>query len=446
MTFFSAEDLRHFPLSQLYEERCKSLKVKANLQVLQQLPQTIGFQYRLNIINCGQTYLGSRGVVALCSVVQACPRLTHLNLEGCGMKAAAAKTLLAVLAVHPGIMFLNVSKNELGTTCGQLLLALVTNHRRICEVKFNDTLLIDPIRRKIDHQLEQNFRLKGHFSVPLIPEDSDDIEMVKKREREAEEAARAARELKLKQEMLERLPEWGPAALLEFSDMLKKHRLRMEDILSVFDRGLREPSAEVGDFQRACRILGIRTLSNEPSRCTEFADFFAAWDRNQQKINYVAVINSLRQHARFRLPSGDEVDAGTLHRKVVDQIFDRRVALKEAFEILDIDMTGKVQRSEAIVGVLSVVGAEIQQAEGGSSTSSDNEEAAQRVVRDSVASLIEAFAGGERSGDQLLPYREFLNCFTIDAEDQTEADPQAAASKWMFTSRSDLLLLAKRFA
>ena len=467
-TSFTDDDMRLFPLQELYKRTCAQLRCKPNPVILEQLPATLGQHYRLMMLDCRRTYLGSKGVVALCPVIERCIRLTHLNFNGVGMKAAAAKTLLLLLATHPGIMCLNISNNELGTAVGQLLHKLVSQHHRVHDVQYENILLIDPLRKKIDAQLQKNEEKKSTFSIPLIPEDSDDVDMVKKRERAAEEVARKIREEQFKKELAEKIPTWAPAALMELSECFFKHREHMEDVFSVFDRGVREPTIDPQYFLRAMRIFGIHTL-DEQNRCRELCDLFGAWNRETDEVNYAIVVETLRDHATFSVeqksaPPTTEKDASheeqsgsedaqsaapsttesvrernrqKLRRAVVDRLFDSKKALQLAFEALDLDQQGEVVIEEAVVGLLSVVNKEPA-------------EATINSIKAIIVQLVEEFFGHSSSSEvtvkneenagttavrpRKLNYGQFLSGFKV----RPDARPR---TQWSL-KRTELLTLA----
>ena len=301
---YTEDDVRSIPLKELYLRTCQQLGIrKPNQIILDQLPSQVGEHHRLITLSCANTYLGCKGLVSMCPVIEVCYRLTHLNVKGVGMKADAAKTLLKVLTVHPGIRCLNISSNDLGTAVATQLLGMLQKHRRVYDVNFEKILVIEALKKKIVKQLELNHSVMNQFSIPLIPEDSDDAEMVKKRQAEAEEKARVQREVQHKKEQSERIPPWGPAALLEVSECLWKHREHMEDVFCVFDKGTRNPLIPPAHFQRAMRILGINTLQHDVVRCTDFCEMFGAWHRAEDEVNYVTIVNTLRIHVEFQPPS-----------------------------------------------------------------------------------------------------------------------------------------------
>jgi hypothetical protein len=217
---FSEDDVYHFSIRDLYMRTCERAAIKPNTAVVAQLPAAKHQQHHVMILDCNSTYLGNRGVAALIPVIAACPGITHVFFSRVGMKAASALALIECLAVHPGVRAVNLSFNELGTKVGEALRQFVINHRRVYHVDMEETLLIQPIKRRIEAQLAENAKIKDSFDVPLIPDIETEEEAQLKKLRAEEERHRAEREERVRRELAEKIPTLAPVALTELSEVL----------------------------------------------------------------------------------------------------------------------------------------------------------------------------------------------------------------------------------
>lgn len=355
VSIYSQSDVDFVPLAELYVRTCAQLKTAPNPIVLKQLPSAPRHHYRLMVLDCGGTYLGNVGAAALAPVVAACFRMTHLLLPRVGLKASGALTLLNVVRVHPGLTTLDLAHNDLGTTVGKAILRTAHEHQRISEVNLPETLVIQPIKRKIEAQLAKNYAIRETFSVPLIPSHPDDEDVKQRRRREEEERARAEREEQMKKELAERVPTWAPSALLQLSEVTHRYRHAMESVVALFDvSDVHARFVSPMSFCRAMRRAGIRSFESEAAelRSTEFADLFGAWRRSQNDIDFTAIIDALRRHATLELPpSSVAVLPCRLPRRLVDRLYDARDTLLRSFESLDPDDTKCVSAHELRVGL-----------------------------------------------------------------------------------------------
>jgi hypothetical protein len=358
---FTEEDLRGTSLAELYQRACRRLGIKPNPQIAAQLPRTVERKpyYQVMILNGKGTYLGNRGVAALVPVIDVCPRLTHLLLPRVGLKANVAKTLIKHLLAHPGIRELNLSYNDLGVTVGQMLLQLLIRHRRIYGLDIVDTLIIPPIKRKIEAQLNANVSLKASFEVPLIPLDIDE-EAQARAIRAEEEKERARRAEELRREVAERIPSWAPAALAELHSVLMRHRRYMENVFSVFQPSAPMEGVSVGvgalrctpkSFKRAMQILGVTSLVDE-EKCVGIAEILNSWISSERLIAFHSLIFAMREHAGFT--PGDDGAYPVLPlpmQHAVDRIFDIRESLRSSFELIDVDNLRKLPKATICAGL-----------------------------------------------------------------------------------------------
>jgi hypothetical protein len=362
--FYAKGDVETVAVRDLYVATCARVGVTPAPAVVKQLPTEAGEHITVEHLDCSAAYLGARGCAAVVPVIACLPRLTTLTMSQVGMTPAVGKALVLVLLQHPAIREVDVSYNDLGSAVAQMLLRLVSEHRRVHTLHCEHALVIEPIQRKIRKHLAHNTDIIGQFSVPLLPDRQSAAALAAIKLRAEEEAARAVRQEEERQRIAERIPTWAPAALLELATALFQHRFHMENVFAVFQ------TTEVGAttisgkaFLRAMRILDVATLSNDEAKACEFCSLFGAWDRRTNLINYPTVVAALRAHASVtKAPDGASVYLGVRTMNAVpapivallDRIYDVREALVKSFESLDLDQRRVVSRGEAAVGIAAV--------------------------------------------------------------------------------------------
>lgn len=364
---YTAGDLEHFGLQGLYARSCMKLGVKPVEAVTRQLPNVVADHHHVTTFDFRREYLGWRRCAALVPVIEACPRLTSLNLGNIGMNAAVARSLIDVLGRHPGIKEVHLDDNALGAAVGELLLKLVVQHRRLHTLTFERCLIVDLTGRKIRKHLAANHEVMDSFSVPLIPDRVTEEDRIRARLREEEERERQARAEAERQRRAEELPAWGPAALADVALTLHKHRHHMPHVFAVFEsHGVGGAYVTPRNFGRGMKILDVSTLAKaDEAKLCEFADMLGAWDRKENMIHFRNVIAALRTHASIldkAAPGGARpVPAGLC--RVADTALDAAEPLEKSFELLDIDQTRCVSSQEAVVGLAAITHSNTTKAE-----------------------------------------------------------------------------------
>lgn len=387
----SEDVLAEVSLQESYRRACASLAVRPNAHILVQLPSTCSGRphWSLQILDGSGAYLGSKGVAALIPVILACPRLTHLILPRVGLQVAVAKALIHALSIHPGITTIQLHQNHLGTAVGQQLLHLAQTHRRIHTIGLDETLIIPPLKRRIDNCLSRNAAMRDQFSVPKIPLTVDDHEMIiAAKVREAEERARLQRAEALRKEIDDRIPTWAPAVVSELRAALVKHQRSMSNVLSVFTPMttgdgttaalLRGIPCTVEQFQRGLRILGVvapavidKGSALAAQQCRELAGLFGAYNVELDAICVGDLMATLRVHAvvvatdttgsgerRDWMPlrdgCGGDSNFAAGAQRALDRLYDNRAAVAATLESLDHDQLFTARLSEIANGLASL--------------------------------------------------------------------------------------------
>lgn len=112
-------------------------------------------------------YVGNRGVLALCDVIEKLPNFRSLNLGGQKLYNtdlsedsvkgnACMDRVIDVLKSHPSATALDVSANPVSNYVGRKLLGLAQLNPKMCKIKVDDTRIDFDLRRRISTQCEKN--------------------------------------------------------------------------------------------------------------------------------------------------------------------------------------------------------------------------------------------------------------------------------------------------
>ena len=447
---FSDEDLASLSLLELYCRQCNARGLKPDPEISRQLPSTVKGRPHRKIIalDASKSYTGAAGFCSILPVIAACSRLTHLFAPRSGIDAPVGLALVRILLVHPAISDINLSQNDLGTDVGQALIQLLLRNRKICSLDLTDTLIIPPIKKKIDAHLASNRALRdeqkrvkysyaGGEQVIIGAEsecaaEEDEEEATQRKLAEEQETIRKLRDEALKREVADRLPAWAPVALTEIEALLYKHRRFLLHVISVFDPVDRLSEwCTAANFLRAMRILGIASLMSDIERCRTFADLFQEYDRSLDHIRFGGILAALRVHVV--IGAADTTYPSTQVRDVVDKLYDSRAAVLRALEVMDVDSLHSVTVSELRAGIAALV--QLPPTAGAITSVLDLcKKAAQKEGGDSIIDNKPTL-----NEESLLIYynAQFLDLLEVS---EIACDTLLNPLRWQSTSRSEVLL------
>ena len=352
---YTDAELDSFPLVELYRRTCEKRGVAPEPSVVKQLPATLHDHWQVVALDCSRAYLGASGVAAVLPVVEACRRLTTLDVRASGIDAPVAKALVHVLSAHPSIREVDASNNQLGTAVGHMLVRLVAEHRRIFRLDVDKCCLIQPLLRKIQAQLAKNVTMMHDFSLMPVPLRVSPEEAMRAKLAAEEAEARRLRAEAEAARIAASLPDWAPAALYEFALALHKHRAHVPDFLSTFQTmapGDRFVSSQ--SFTRTMKIVDVPSLAKSVPLGAEFAGFFHAYDAKNDAVDFIAIVSALRPHVEVVVDDQRRAAVPPTATTLADRLFDARGTLRKSFEMLDVDATGFVSMDEAVVGVCAL--------------------------------------------------------------------------------------------
>jgi CRP-like cAMP-binding protein len=118
-------------------------------------------------IDLSGNYVGNRGILALCDVIEKLPNFRSLNLSGqklynTDLSEDSVKgnsvmdRVVDVLKGHPSVTALDVSANPVSNYVGRKLLGLAQLNPRMCKIAVEDTRIDFDLRKRISSQCEKN--------------------------------------------------------------------------------------------------------------------------------------------------------------------------------------------------------------------------------------------------------------------------------------------------
>lgn len=152
----------------LYTMACKNQGVKKpNPQLVKFFTETEPIAEDIEDIDLTGNYVGNRGILAVCDVVEKLPNFRSLNLSGQNLYNtdlsedsvkgnATMDRVVDVLKAHTNATALDVSKNPVSNYVGRKLLGLAQLNPKICRITVDDTRIDFDLRRRISSQCEKN--------------------------------------------------------------------------------------------------------------------------------------------------------------------------------------------------------------------------------------------------------------------------------------------------
>jgi Ran GTPase-activating protein (RanGAP) involved in mRNA processing and transport len=126
-------------LREVYDDACRDLDVHPNSAVQRLLPEKQGAALASESLDFTNNYVGDKGILPVCAVLQRCPNLKHVSFVKNGLRNAGILALSSALAKHPGVTSLDVSENYISHGAANALVSLLKENPRILKLEFADT-------------------------------------------------------------------------------------------------------------------------------------------------------------------------------------------------------------------------------------------------------------------------------------------------------------------
>eukprot|EP01006_Ploeotia_vitrea_P054824 TRINITY_DN67927_c3_g3_i1.p1 TRINITY_DN67927_c3_g3~~TRINITY_DN67927_c3_g3_i1.p1 ORF type:complete len:555 (+),score=78.87 TRINITY_DN67927_c3_g3_i1:47-1711(+) len=300
-SFSSLEDTS---VQDIYKEMCKRLEIRVNPKVLTILSPVAADFDVMDEINVSKNYIGPRGALALLPVLAVCSKLVSLNLQGNSLDDDTGLKLVRVLAAHNSkLTELNLSHNDVGFATGKALLTLTKRNVQLRQIDLEHTLIVDPLRTKIYREARKNSEERSAMtpstqlfgprplkttttattattSANTVPTSSSSYEegggeggggggagsltsllaLTQKPQDPTSGITFADLDLLDDYSPTTQLPsQWVYDCILEFANLLFKHRYHLRDVFSLFAvDGFGRTTPQ--EFVRALQILGATAL------------------------------------------------------------------------------------------------------------------------------------------------------------------------------------------
>lgn len=142
-------------ISTQYKHYCEQLGIKANSQVLQQLPNDSGAASFVDW-DLGGNCVGTKGAAAVLKLVQNnFVNLRRISFRGNNLASAATQDVYNALVRHPSITSIDLSNNDIRLG-GPALVDLVKRNKKIVELNIDQTFLRPLFERLIALHLKRN--------------------------------------------------------------------------------------------------------------------------------------------------------------------------------------------------------------------------------------------------------------------------------------------------
>lgn len=151
-----------------YEEACSKHKVKKpNPFLAKFFREDEPIAEDIEDIDLAPTYIGNRGILALCDVIERLPNFRALSIAGQKLYNTdlsddsvkgnvTVDRVVDVLKSHPSATALDISSNPVSNYAGRKLLALAQINHNMCKIELGETRIDFQIREQIKDQLSKN--------------------------------------------------------------------------------------------------------------------------------------------------------------------------------------------------------------------------------------------------------------------------------------------------
>jgi len=147
---------------------CKTQGVKKpNPKLLKFFTEEEPIMDDIEDIDLRGNYVGNRGILALCDVIEKLPNFRSLDISGQKLYNtdlsedsvkgnAVMDRVIDVLKAHPNATGLNLNNNPVSNYVGRKLLGLAQLNPRMCRIEVDDTRIDFDLRKRISSQCEKN--------------------------------------------------------------------------------------------------------------------------------------------------------------------------------------------------------------------------------------------------------------------------------------------------
>lgn len=163
-------------ISTQYRHYCEQLGIKANSQVLQQLP-TDASAVNFTSWDLSGNCVGTKGAIAVLKLVQNnFPNLRYLSFRGNNLASAVTQDIYNTLVRHPSLISLDLSNNDIRLG-GPALVDLVKRNKKLVDLNIEGTFLRPLFERLIqlhlkrnkEQQQEQGSGSSNSLKAPIVP-------------------------------------------------------------------------------------------------------------------------------------------------------------------------------------------------------------------------------------------------------------------------------------
>ena len=143
-------------LQEIYSIKCDEIHCKKNSWLVKNLPMTPGDFETLERLDLSNNFVGPKGLLPVLEIVKVCSSLTYFSLKDNQLTNQSTCDVCDVLAIHPGIVNLDISNNPVTLSPGKALLELAQKNPRMRKIILDDTNIRPMLVRSITSQCAQN--------------------------------------------------------------------------------------------------------------------------------------------------------------------------------------------------------------------------------------------------------------------------------------------------
>ena len=143
-------------LQEIYSIKCDEIHCKKNSWLVKNLPMTPGDFETLERLDLSNNFVGPKGLLPVLEIVKVCSSLTYFSLKDNQLTNQSTCDVCDVLAIHPGIVNLDISNNPVTLSAGKALLELAQKNPRMRKIILDDTNIRPMLVRSITSQCAQN--------------------------------------------------------------------------------------------------------------------------------------------------------------------------------------------------------------------------------------------------------------------------------------------------
>eukprot|EP01060_Flectonema_neradi_P021975 TRINITY_DN300_c2_g1_i2.p1 TRINITY_DN300_c2_g1~~TRINITY_DN300_c2_g1_i2.p1 ORF type:complete len:468 (+),score=78.88 TRINITY_DN300_c2_g1_i2:65-1468(+) len=141
----------------LYEDSCIKFKCRQNAELLRRFPSTEGRFDILTEVDLHDNLVGRKGIRPVMEVVKACSNCERVSVADNFLTNDSVKEIVGALMEHPGVRFLDLSRNPISHPAGKMLCDFASKSKTISEIILNDTLINPALVKIIQSKANENF-------------------------------------------------------------------------------------------------------------------------------------------------------------------------------------------------------------------------------------------------------------------------------------------------